>query len=98
MASTLREEEPFATHHRMHLSLAEVLSASDDHRQWKFRTFGYLRDGRWLEAPSNDNVQVALTFAPRLSHACLTPACLTLPALCLPIPNLYACMPAPLCK
>ena len=58
MASTLREEEPFATHHRMHLSLAEVLSASDDHRQWKFRTFGYLRDGRWLEAPSNDNVQV----------------------------------------
>ena len=26
MASTLREEEPFATHHRMHVSLAEVLS------------------------------------------------------------------------
>ena len=88
MASTLREEEPFATHHRMHVSLAEVLSwlglgfgfglanpnynpnpnpnpnpnqvlsASEDHQQWRFRRFGYLRDWRWLEAPQSDNVQV----------------------------------------
>lgn len=71
MASTLREEEPFATHHRMHLSLAEVLSASDDHRQWKFRTFGYLRDGRWLEAPSNDNVQA---FEEKFNEFLMAPA------------------------
>ena len=74
MATTLREEEAFSTHHRMHLSLAEVLSASDDHRQWKFRRFGYLQDERWWEAPSNDNVQVqrrSASLCLRL-HACAT--------------------------
>ena len=77
MATTLQEHEPFATHHRMHLSLGEVLSAKEDHRQWKFRKFGYLRDERWWEAPHNDNVQVRFRLPVRrnagaYSHA-LTP-------------------------
>ena len=57
MASKQGECEEYQVHHRMHVSLAEALAASDDKSQWNLRKFGFIRDGKWLEAPYRDNVQ-----------------------------------------
>ena len=57
MESKLDEREDFQVHHRMHLSLADALSSTQDRKQWNLIKFGFMRDGRWLEAPYTDNVQ-----------------------------------------
>lgn len=56
MASKQQEHSAYATHHRMHLSLSEMLAATD-RTKWRLRKFGFMRENKWLEAPYNDNVQ-----------------------------------------
>ena len=57
MASKLDAGSDFEVSHRMHLSLAEALAAPEHPSEWQFRKFGFMRDGKWLEAPYTDNVQ-----------------------------------------
>ena len=57
MSSKFQEDAEYEVHHRMHISLGDALSAASDRKQWRLRKFGFIRDGRWLEAPFRDNVQ-----------------------------------------
>ena len=57
MASKFAEDDPYATHHSMRLSLTDNLMARDTHEQWTFKEFAFRSGGQWLEAPHRDNVQ-----------------------------------------
>ena len=57
MASKFEEREPYSTHHRMRLKLANNLLARDSREQWCFEEFAFSQGEAWYEAPHRDNVQ-----------------------------------------